>query len=193
MLYNPVKSIQFYTNIYPENIIINVGRLAPDKKYLLKAFSKLNRNDWKLVILGDGSLRKDLEQLADSLNIKNQIYMTGAVSTVDEWLARASIFAFPSISERFPNALLEAMAAELPCISFDCDAGPRDIITNGKNGFLVKLYDIESFSDKLEQLTDNIDQRKKIGSLAKLYANRFNINNISVKFLDFITNNSECK
>ena len=192
---NPVKSIQPYPNIHRENIILNVGRLVLEKgqKYLLKAFSKINKNDWKLVILGDGPLRKDLEQLADSLNIKNQIYMPGAVSTVDEWLAKASIFAFPSISEGFPNALLEAMAAELPCVSFDCDAGPRDIISDGENGFLIELYDVEGFSDKLEQLTDNVDQRKKIGSSAKLYANRFNIKNISVKFLDFITNNSEDK
>ena len=60
--------------------------------------------------------------------------MLGAVDDVDKWLARASIFAFSSISEGFPNALIEAMAAGLPCVSFDCDAGPRDIIKNKING-----------------------------------------------------------
>ncbi|MFW5983047.1 MAG: glycosyltransferase family 4 protein [bacterium] len=189
---NPVKEVKLYPEIKCEKIILNVGRLVPEKgqKFLLEAFKNLNVSDWKLVILGDGPLRGDLENQAKKLQIENKVIMPGAVNNVDEWLAKASIFAFPSVSEGFPNALLEAMAAELPCVSFDCDAGPRDIITDGENGFLVELYDVEAFSNKLEQLTNSIVHRQKIGYSAKQYAKRFNIRDISEAFLGFITKNN---
>jgi len=186
---NPVKEVKRYPEIKRDNIILNVGRLVPEKgqKYLLEAFSKIDDPEWRLVILGDGPLRENLERQAKELNIEEKLYMPGAVSNVDEWLAKASIFAFPSISEGFPNALVEAMAAGLPCVSFDCDAGPRDIIVDGENGFLVPLYNQTQFIQKLKFLINNKELRIVMGDKAiTTSGNYYNISDISKKFLEFL-------
>lgn len=185
---NPVKEINEFPEFKKEKIILNVGRLIPEKgqKYLLESFSKLNHDGWKLIILGDGPLRNDLDDLARKLNIKQTVFFLGAGENVDEWLTKASIFAFSSISEGFPNALIEAMSAGLPCVSFDCDTGPRDIIQNEVNGILVPVFNISAFTDKLQMLVNNENMRISIGKNAKDYSTKFLASEITQKFLDFL-------
>ena len=184
---NPLKPIKFHPEISREKIILNIGRLVPEKgqKYLLYAFSNIQYTDWKLFILGDGPLRSELINLAEKLKIANNLYMPGEVKKIDEWLAKASIFAFPSVSEGFPNALAEAMAAGLPCVSFDCNAGPRDIIKNSKNGFLVSLYNSREFAQKLRILIDNPKLRLSIGVQAKYIQNHLEISKIAGEYISF--------
>ena len=185
---NPLKKLHLYPENKREKIVLNVGRLVPEKgqRYLLEAFFLLKSDDWKLVILGEGPLREKLQKQAEQLSITNNLYMPGAVKDVDEWLARASIFAFPSISEGFPNALLEAMAAGLPCVSFDCDAGPRDFINNGENGFLVDLYNTNEFAQKIKILTENPELRLSLGTKASEVEHIFELSEIAKKYLHFL-------
>ena len=90
---------------------------------LLRAFSRLrDPRDWRLMLVGDGPQRERLEALTDELRLGERVRFTGARKDVDALLARSSIFAFASLSEGYPNALLEAMASGLCCISFDCVA-----------------------------------------------------------------------
>lgn len=184
---NPVKEVLINPNITKENIIFNVGRLIPQKgqKYLIAAFNKISHSNWKLVILGDGPLRNDLKNQVKELGIEDQVLMPGSVIDVDSWYSKASIFAFSSISEGFPNALLEAMASGLPCVSFDCDAGPRDIIDHGRNGFVVKLRDVDGLTAILNDLINNEDLRKKIGQNAIAVRDTFEIKKIGKEYLDF--------
>ena len=91
------------------------------------------------------------------------------------------------MSEGFPNALVEAMSAGLPCVSFDCDAGPRDIIDDGTNGYLVPLQDIATFSEKLEILMKNTELRTTIGSEAMKIQEALDTKKIADEFLDFCT------
>lgn len=186
---NPIKEICLYPNIKRENIIINIGRLIPEKgqKYLLEAFSLIKDKSWKLIILGEGPLRKDLESQILRLGLRGQVYMPGSVSNIDKWLARASIFAFSSISEGFPNALLEAMVSGLPCVSFDCDTGPRDIIRNKENGFLIPLKNSVIMSVIFEELISKPDLRLKIGSEALKIKEKYDAKLISQKFLLFMS------
>lgn len=188
---NPLKEIKKYPGIEREKIILNVGRLVPQKgqTYLLEAFSKIKDKSWRLVLLGNGPLLDALQKQAIELGIQDSVSFPGAVKNVDEWLARASIFAFPSISEGFPNALVEAMGAGLPCVSFDCDAGPAELINNGENGFLLPVKDINALSDTLEELASDPELRKKLGANAELSAQRFSIDIISTKYLDFFSGN----
>lgn len=186
---NPVKEIKFFSEMKRENIIINVGRLVPEKgqKYLIEAFGRIDPEEWRLVILGEGPLKDDLKNQAKALNIADKVELPGAVKEVDWWLARSSIFVFPSVSEGFPNALVEAMAAGLPCISFDCDSGPRDIIVDGVNGILVGEKDVDILSATLSCLMENEVLRKNLSKEAVKVRKDLAAERIAKEYYDFIT------
>ncbi len=190
---NPVRRINLNQDIKKEKIILNVGRMIPEKgqKYLLEAFSKIESSEWKIVILGNGPLHATLEKQARALGINNKLEMPGTVKNIDKWLSRASIFVFPSISEGFPNALTEAMAAGLPSVSFDCDAGPGDLIVNGKNGFLIPVGDIYGLTSRLKVLMSEPTVRHRLSGEAKKIANNLEKSKITDKFLKFCSNSKE--
>lgn len=185
---NPVKDIEFFPEIKKEKIILNMGRLVPEKgqKYLIEAFSRLDTKDWTLVILGEGPLREELEKLIIQLGLINSVILPGAVNNIDEWLAKSSIFAFTSISEGFPNALVEAMAAGLPCVSFDCEAGPSDIIEHGTDGFLVEEKNISELVEKIELLINDPVLYEKISKNALTVRDRYNLNSIGSDYFSFL-------
>jgi GalNAc-alpha-(1->4)-GalNAc-alpha-(1->3)-diNAcBac-PP-undecaprenol alpha-1,4-N-acetyl-D-galactosaminyltransferase len=184
---NPVKDVALYPLIKREKIIISVGRLVEGKgyKYLLDIFSKINNLDWQLVVLGDGPLKDELVARSINLDINDRVHFLGAVNDVDMWLAKSSIFSFTSLSEGFPNALTEAMASGLPVVSFDCDAGPRDIIEDGINGYLVPIFDSNQFHKYLSQLIENKELRKIVGMNALRIRNDLNKDIIAKKYFDF--------
>lgn len=184
---NPLRNVKLYPHLQRRKAIINVGRLidAKGQAYLLQSFSKLSDKSWELIILGEGPLREELTNMTKELSIEGRVSMPGSKTNVDEWLAISSIFAFPSISEGFPNALVEAMAAGLPCVSFDCDAGPRDIIQNNKNGYLVNLKDTDLFKDKLEMLIKNDELRDGIGKEALSIRDSLEVEKIAMDYLTF--------
>lgn len=181
---NPIREIIF-NEIPREKIILNVGRLIHEKGQLLllQAFSKIkDNNDWKLVILGGGVLKDVLLQEAEKLNIRDRVHLMGVSDNVDDWLNRASIFAFSSISEGFPNALLEAMVAGVPCVSFNCISGPKDIIVNGKNGYLVEVGNIDEFAKKINFLINNEQTRNSFSSESMLIAKKYTVDSIAEQY-----------
>lgn len=184
---NPLKHIDLYPHICREKIILNLGRLHPQKgqKYLLEILVKANLPDWKLVILGDGELLKSLQMQAKKLGIEDQVIFAGNVSNVDEWFARSSVFVLTSLFEGFPNALAEAMASGLPCISFDCDTGPGELIRNGNNGYLIQLKDIKSFSDKLSHLANDKKLMEEVGINAMNIRNDLFVDSIADRYFKF--------
>lgn len=186
VIYNPIKNIKAL-EFEKEDLIITVGRLVPEKghKYLLESFSKIENKTWKLIILGDGPLLDELKSYAELCGVKDRVSFLGAVGNVDEWLVRSSVFAFTSLSEGFPNALAEAMAAGLPCVSFDCISGPSDLIEHGKNGFLVPLKDVEMFSCQLNKLIDDKNLISEIGRNARLTAEKLDVNIIANQTINF--------
>lgn len=185
---NPLKKINLDENIKREKIILNVGRLV-DKKgqdQLLEAFSRLNNiNDWKLILLGEGILRDTLEKKIKELKLENKVILMGSVKNVDEWLNKSSIFVFPSLFEGFPNALAEAMASGLACVSYDCDTGPRDIIRNAENGFLVDLNNINLLTERIQTLINDKELREKFSKEAKKISSTLNKEKIANDYLNF--------
>lgn len=147
-------------------IVLGVGRLAAQKgfNHLLDAFASicLSRPAWDLVILGEGPERAALEDQARKLGIADLVMLPGSIGNVADWYARASIFAFSSLFEGFPNALVEAMASGLPAVSFDCDTGPREIIRHGIDGLLVPLGDGSAFAKGLAALMDDAARRHRL-------------------------------
>ncbi len=145
-----------------EKIIISAGRLIRGKgfDYLIRSFCNVNPADWKLMILGEGPEEQNLKDLIKSLGLEGKATIQGNKPDVFDYFSRSSIFAFTSLSEGFPNVLLEAMATPLACISFDIDSGPRELIKNGENGFLIRPKDIGGFASKLMMLVNDADLRK---------------------------------
>jgi len=184
---NPLKKISLRQFPKREKLVLNIGRLVFEKgqDYLLEAFAMMEDNGWKLAILGEGPLKETLIKKAKDLNIDHKVIMPGAVENVDEWIAKASIFAFPSLSEGYPNALTEAMAGGLACIAFDCDAGPREIINNGKNGLLVPLGDVKRLNECIQALISDEYLRSNIATEAQKIFDEINIEKISAKYLSF--------
>jgi GalNAc-alpha-(1->4)-GalNAc-alpha-(1->3)-diNAcBac-PP-undecaprenol alpha-1,4-N-acetyl-D-galactosaminyltransferase len=152
-----------------EKIVIAVGRLGKEKGFdvLIKAFARLQHvySDWRLVILGEGSERKELESLITSLELKDSVRLMGHVSSTDRWLKKAMIAVQPSRFEGFPNALLEAMAEGVAVVASH-EAGNM-LIDDGKNGFLVPSDDVETLANILERLFTNPALREELGKNAE--------------------------
>lgn len=166
---NPLKRLELPHDAAKKPIIINVGRMDTGKgqQELLQAFARLrDAGPWRLMLVGDGPERERLERLADTLCVRERVCFTGARKDVDALLASSSIFAFASLSEGYPNALLEAMAAGLCCISFDCVAGPSDIIEHEHSGLLIPVGDIDAYAHALQHLIDDRALRERLGQQA---------------------------
>jgi glycosyltransferase involved in cell wall biosynthesis len=138
-------------------VILGVGRLAARKDFptLIKAFAAVRgRRAARLVILGEGSLRKELTTLAHSLGIAADFEMPGYVGNPLAWMSRASLFVLSSSCEGLPGVLIEAMAAGCPVVSTDCPSGPAEILENGKYGILVPVGDHVALAEAIEAALD---------------------------------------
>lgn len=185
---NSIREVASYPNLEKQPWIIGVGRLSFEKGFdrLIEVFSKIkNHEEWRLVLAGDGPMRKQLESLTLELGIADRVDFLGARNDVDELLAKSSIFVIPSRYEGFPNALCEAMASPLPCIAFDSIAA-EDLINNQENGVIVQDGNIEDMAHKLEDLMDNPQLRIKYANNAYFVRQRLNKEKIGDAFLDFI-------
>lgn len=133
-------------------VLVAVGRLEAQKDYpnLLKAFSLvLKEVDARLLVLGEGVLRKSLEQLVDELNIGEQVSLPGFVDNPFSYLAHADIFVLSSKFEGLPTVLIEALACGSAIVSTDCPSGPDEILEHGKYGFLVPTSDHEQLAQAI--------------------------------------------
>ena len=146
--------------------IIAVGRLEYEKGFdrLLDAFATVGRghSQWTLRLVGEGSLRKQLQSQADALGIDDRVTMPGWVRPIWGELAQATIFALPSRYEGFPSALLEAMAVGVPSIAVDCESGPRAIINHESNALLVD-DDRGKLAEGIQRLIEDVDLRERLG------------------------------
>lgn len=172
-----------------ENIILYVGRIIPNKKVdlLIDIFAKINNSEWQLWIVGDGPERQRIENQIQSSELKERITFFGAQKNVNDFYSKAKIFAFTSISEGFPNVLIEAHSYAVPTIAFDCVAGPSDIIDDGENGFLIPLLDTKTFEEKLALLMAHPNLIERMSTNALKSSKKYKVNVISEQFLKFIT------
>lgn len=156
---------------------INIGRLIHQKGqiYLIEAFKivKSKIKDARLVIIGEGELRKDLEAKIKALNLEDSVILTGYATNPYKYLKNSKIFVLSSIYEGFGNVLIEAMYMGLPVIAFDSFGGHTEIIDK-EFGILIKEKDQEALANAMIELLTNEEKRKHyaLSSLerAKRYA-----------------------
>ena len=206
ILYNKTRSNRIYVIHNPVNIIkktkdkeidliVSVGRLSPEKghKYLIKAFSMLKNNDWKLVLIGDGSERKSLEKLVSDLSLNDKVIFTGHLTNFSKYLTQAKIYVLPSLKEGFPNSLIEAMALGKASISTDFFDGHNEIIENEINGILVSPANVDELFLAIENLIINNSLRLRIGKEATKIAEKLEFSKIAKQYLNLILNNEYSK
>ncbi len=190
---NPIRQIESPDSICKQKIVLSVGRLINTKHYdrLINIFVGLNRPDWSLVIVGGDSQKQGnmekLRQLLMELGNPKNVILAGKQQNVEEYYNRSSIFAFTSSSEGFPNVVGEAMSAGLPVVSYDCVAGPSDMIKDGETGYLVPVFDDSRFGDKLLALMDDEELRSRMGREASRSIRAFDVKQIVQRYYDFIT------
>lgn len=170
-----------------DHVVCAVGRLNDQKDFpsLLRSWSLLRDRigDWKLKIIGEGPREANLKQMAEDLGIADSVVFAGHSQNVAQEMCQASVFAFTSLFEGFGLVLVEALSCGLPIVSFDTKYGPRDIIRDGVDGFLVENRDEKIMAERLYQLMCDEKLREKMAENAELRAKDFDVNIIAEKWM----------
>ncbi len=176
--------------------VVTIGRYAYQKGYdlLLQAWADIEKlkkleevkevNEWTLDIYGQGD-QTDYRQLMTKLGIDtNQCHLNGPVEDVVKVYLESSIFVLSSRFEGFGMVLVEAMACGLPVVSFNCSAGPDEIITDGVDGLLVPSTDVHVLAEKLLALMADENLRRRLGQQALQTAQRYDMTTLTNQWTD---------
>ncbi len=205
-IYNPIdlnlcKSLATEQCYHPffENqntpVLLAVGSLCEQKNYsmMLEAIARVcKEKPVKLIVLGEGYLRPNLEELCDELGLADVVDFIGNVKNPFAYMALANLFVLSSHFEGFPMVLLETMACGLPIVSVDCPSGPRELIENGRTGILVPPGSSTLLSEGLCRALDEPKVMQKYAENAFEYVSKnFLLEHIASEYLKVITK-SEC-
>lgn len=169
---NPIM-IEYCKSSYTiekRHVVSSVGRLADGKgfDFLIDSFSKAcEGNDYVLHIYGDGPLKGKLQQQINDLHLDSRVFLDGYSDNVPQAICSSEIFVLGSKSEGMPNALIEAMAMGLACISTKFNSGASEyLIQDGQNGLLVDYGDVGQMANCIRYLIENKEQRRDMQQAA---------------------------
>ena len=186
---NPVPMSNLNVKIQNKKIMA-AGRISPVKNFgeLIDIFSLLSNDfpEWELHFYGENysNTKEELQHKINKLNLAHQIKILPPVEDLQKTMLNYSIYAMTSISECFPMVLLEAFSVGVPVISYDCPTGPRNIITNEEDGFLIRNKDQKEYLYYLKELMTKEDLRIKIGNQAKKNILKFSNEQVMKKWND---------
>ncbi|GHS97413.1 glycosyl transferase [Bacteroidia bacterium] len=168
---NPLSFQTNKTALLENKVIVSMGRLVYPKgySYLIDAFSLVESKhpDWQLHIYGDGLQKETFQNQINSLSLQDKIWLKKPEADVESIMLNASLFVLPSLYDGFGLVLTEAMVCGLPCIAFDSECGPSEIIREGEDGFLVELKNANQLAEKMDLLMSDTALRKAMGKQAK--------------------------
>ncbi|MEZ9296892.1 glycosyltransferase family 4 protein [Vibrio splendidus] len=166
---NIVKVNVLQDDMAKENEIVAVGRLTHQKGFdlLIEAWSQIEgKNEgWKLSIYGDGEEKDNLQKLIKSYLLEN-VVLNPFTDNIDAVYSKSKVFVLSSRYEGLGMVLIEALAHKLPCVSFDCPAGPKTIIKHDYNGLLVSTGDVSSLAESINLIINNSELRHKYSNNA---------------------------
>lgn len=174
-----------------EKKIVSVGRLHPQKNQavLIKAFASIANEitEYDLEIYGDGELREELLDLTCELKVENRVHIYPSCKNIYEKMHSASLFVLSSDYEGMPNALMEAMALGVPCISTDCNpGGARELIENDVNGWIIPKGNTQSLAEKICFVLKECHNVDDIAKKAQNIRYKFSSRVVYKKWNDFI-------
>jgi len=154
----------------PRKQLMAMGRLVPAKQFdmLIDAFAQLATEfpDWDLCIWGEGPDRASLEARVATHSLTTRVRLPGRTEAPWQALSEGQAFVLSSAVEGFPNVLLESMALGLPCVTFDCPSGPREMTRNGQDAILVPAGDQSALVTGLRRLLSDAALRQELGARA---------------------------
>lgn len=179
---NPITAASDLVSPLTDKVILAVGRLDNQKNFpeLVDIWALIAKDypDWKLRIVGEGYTDTRILQKVKEYGLEDQFELCPFTNNVQKYYLSSSIFTMTSAFEGFGLVLVEAESMGLPLVSYACPCGPRDIITEGKDGFLVEPGDRKTFAARLRTLIEDEDLRRQMGQAAKLNSERFSLDNV---------------
>ena len=174
------NSYPFYPDIpstcdNKQAIIVGRYNSAKGYNYLVDAWKLVYQKhpDWIINIFGSGEYENDIRHRILDEGLQEVIIMNSPTDHIMEEYLKSSIYVMSSVFEGFAMVLLEAMACGLPCVSFDCPYGPRNVITDGEDGILVEYLNSHALADNICRLIENKDLRKAMGNKGRRNVLRF--------------------
>jgi amylovoran biosynthesis glycosyltransferase AmsD len=166
------------TSTLRNKVILTIARLTAVKgiTHLLQTAKLvlLQHPDWQWKLIGTGEMKNDVLHFIEKENLQTKLILQEPVShNIQSEYQNTSLYVMTSLNECFPMVLLEALSNGLPCIAFDCDTGPRHIITNNEDGLLVEKENSEKLAAAISSLINDEEKRKKMGSAAIVNVQRF--------------------
>lgn len=176
-----ILNARTFENVLPATLdnkkVITVGRYSYQKGYdlLIKVWKEVHEQcpGWSLDIVGDGEDREKLQKMIEEMDLDGNVCLKHSTAQIAKEYQGASIVVLSSRYEGLPMILLEAQAFGLPIVSFKCKCGPQDVITDGKDGYLVAEGDIDGMAERIVELIKNDTLRREMGKAALVASNRY--------------------
>ena len=164
--------------------IIFIGRLDPQKNlpHLIEAFLKVNKEmpNTCLRLIGNGNLTESIKELVESRGLSNCVSFDGVCKNMESIYSQADMIVLSSEYEGMPNCLIEAIGCGIPIVSYDCPIGPREIVVDDVNGYLVKYNDINQLAEKMMECLSRDWDEEDIQKTAE----KFDVSYIADEYLD---------
>ena len=167
-------------------IIVGRYNSAKGYNYLIAAWKLVYQKhpDWIINIFGSGEYEDKVRNQIFKEGLQDVVIMNSPTDHIMEEYLKSSIYVMSSVFEGFAMVLLEAMACGLPCVSFDCPYGPRNVLTDGEDGFLVEYQNSNALADHICRLIENEELRKRMGTAGRKNVLHFSRESIMPQWIE---------